>query len=415
MTQRLILADDLTGANDTGVHLLTDTEGVTVVVGPDIDLSGIKTANIVINTNSRFLPPEEAYSTVREIFEGQLLTRGVTGFKKIDSTLRGNTGIEIDAMLDAGDFDIVCLTPAVPRNGRTVIDGRCYVNGEALEKTEIANDPFHPIKTSNIEDIISAQSRRRIGHLNLEQLHGPDSTSAYLQDLSRKGYDIIIADSESEDDLFAVINGFETSGLRVLYAGAAGLFHSMFRSRTKPKVPVSEEMVSEGILVAIGSLMPRSRRQLASLEACKGVEIGVLFEDALINNEDKAVMDTVDVLLHGLEKTDVAVLRTQPASLKVLERPEMISRAMGKVIRSIIDRRSLGLLTIVGGDTALGILRQLGISSLELKYEALPGVAAAVAVLADGRVLTVVTKSGSYGNDDVFCRLFEGVAFDDAI
>ena len=86
-----------------------------------------------------------------------------------------------------------------------------------------------------------------------------------------------------------------------------------------------------------------------------------------------------------------------------------MSLAIGQVIRGILKVRSLDTLVLVGGDTALGVLNELGISSLKLIYEALPGVAAAEAVLWDGRVQTIITKSGSYGDDDIFCRLLEGV------
>lgn len=146
--QCLVIADDLTGANDTGVQFLSENESVVVIV----DSASANTVNtrsdsptVVVNTNTRFLSAEEAFTEVQNSVRKYSVLKPAEIFKKIDSTLRGNIGAEIDAVMKVSGYRIACVAPAAPRNGRTIINGQCYINGILLEKTEVAQDPFTPV------------------------------------------------------------------------------------------------------------------------------------------------------------------------------------------------------------------------------------------------------------------------------
>ncbi|MGK2889805.1 MAG: four-carbon acid sugar kinase family protein [Candidatus Malihini olakiniferum] len=62
-------------------------------------------------------------------------------FKKIDSTLRGNLGAEIVAVLTDSDAEMALIAPAVQALGRITRDGKVWVNGKLLTETEFASDP----------------------------------------------------------------------------------------------------------------------------------------------------------------------------------------------------------------------------------------------------------------------------------
>ncbi len=53
--------------------------------------------------------------------------------KKIDSTLRGNPGGELEAMMAAQGCRMAVVAPAYPAAGRHTRDGRCYVHGVPLD------------------------------------------------------------------------------------------------------------------------------------------------------------------------------------------------------------------------------------------------------------------------------------------
>lgn len=94
-----IIADDLTGTNDTVVQFCKVGYRGVVLADLGVNLSGIVGAYDVlgINTNSRALPSGEAYRRVREVIEwltSSLISLGyslddVLIYKKVDSTLRG--------------------------------------------------------------------------------------------------------------------------------------------------------------------------------------------------------------------------------------------------------------------------------------------------------------------------------------
>ena len=82
-------------------------------------------------------------------------------YKKIDSTLRGNIGAELDAIIDELNLKAVIVTPSFPAAGRVTLNERVFVNGVPLEKTEAAYDPIKPIKTSYIPDLIEEQTDKK--------------------------------------------------------------------------------------------------------------------------------------------------------------------------------------------------------------------------------------------------------------
>ncbi len=102
-----VIADDLTGACDSAVQFAN--VGLRTVVALDGDAD----ADVV------------AYSTDSRDKPGRMpaIPGAPILFKKIDSTLRGNTRADILAALDAYGFDTAVVNPAFPEMGRVVEKG----------------------------------------------------------------------------------------------------------------------------------------------------------------------------------------------------------------------------------------------------------------------------------------------------
>ena len=101
---------------------------------------------IVIDSESRNNPPVDAYNRMKEIAAYLKETDRRLIYKKIDSTLRGNIGVELDAIIDELDLEAAIIAPSFPAAGRTTLNGRVFVNGVPLEETGFAHDPLKPIK-----------------------------------------------------------------------------------------------------------------------------------------------------------------------------------------------------------------------------------------------------------------------------
>ena len=97
------VADDLTGATTTGVLLARSKARTAVFFNVEAAQKGEGVEEldaILISSNSRALPANEAYGKVKAATDA-LKEMGVKYFqKRIDTTLRGGVGVEIDAMLD---------------------------------------------------------------------------------------------------------------------------------------------------------------------------------------------------------------------------------------------------------------------------------------------------------------------------
>src|SRR5688572_10104079 len=113
-----IIADDLTGACDTAA-LFCGRGRVPVFIAPAPAGGDWEVA--AVDTESRALPGAEAARRMRSTGAG-LAERLVAGslFKKIDSTLRGPIGAELDALLSVTGRTGALVCPAFPAQHRTV-------------------------------------------------------------------------------------------------------------------------------------------------------------------------------------------------------------------------------------------------------------------------------------------------------
>ena len=134
----LILADDLSGAADCGVACVEAGLETRVLLERDERRSDAPA--LALDTDSRHLPPDAARAVTRLVAELHF-TSDTLLYKKIDSTLRGNPGVEIAAargvVARRQGGALAVVAPAFPSTGRIMRAGRVFVHGLPLEATEI--------------------------------------------------------------------------------------------------------------------------------------------------------------------------------------------------------------------------------------------------------------------------------------
>jgi D-threonate/D-erythronate kinase len=419
MIDRLVIADDLTGANDTGVHFIEPGHHVSVVVdsdGVDPDTIGPRgySGTVVLNTNTRFSSAADAYERVlREVKRFGTHQPGVI-LKKIDSTLRGNIGSEIDAVMTAGGFSLACVASASPRNGRTVVHGICYVNGVPLNQTEIARDPFTPVTQADVRRIIESQTSRKTGLLPLEILRNTKrEILAHLESLIKDHVEIVVTDAKTIEDLRTVFRVFASQSQPVLLVGSAGLFHAasiLHRHRSKELVQHhirDEENGRSGkALFVIGSLMNTTLRQTERLVQDAGIKRLTLKVNNLIENHDGEVERLIGALHDGFSREDVLILQTSQPSRENDLPGDLVGPALGDVVAGLLRVLRIDAIIATGGDTAHKILTALSVRVCSLVDEAAPGIPVAT-IEHEGRSMTTifVTKAGSFGDEDAFTRV----------
>lgn len=125
---------------------------------------------LILNSDSRAMSAAAAADKVAALLRGAATFVPHWQVKKIDSTLRGNPGGELEAMMAEQGCRMAVVAPAYPAAGRHTRDGRCYVHGVPLDQTEFASDPKTPVSRAEISEIIAMQSRLPCLTLNAGQL-----------------------------------------------------------------------------------------------------------------------------------------------------------------------------------------------------------------------------------------------------
>ena len=127
MIQLVVFADDFTGAVDTGVQFSKQGISTLVTLDRSLDIAESTAEVLIVDVESRHVSPQEAYQRVYSLVK-KAQQMGVRNFyKKTDSTLRGNIGSELSALLDASGEDVLVFVPAFPKLQRTTHNGICLL------------------------------------------------------------------------------------------------------------------------------------------------------------------------------------------------------------------------------------------------------------------------------------------------
>lgn len=104
MIHLFVIADDFTGALDTGVQFASYGAATKVVVGTGLQAleADAQTQVLVVDAETRHLPAAQAYDTVYRLVRWAKEKKIGCIYKKTDSALRGNIGAELSAALAAG-------------------------------------------------------------------------------------------------------------------------------------------------------------------------------------------------------------------------------------------------------------------------------------------------------------------------
>lgn len=191
------VADDLTGATTTGVLLARSKARTAVFFNEEAaeKTEGIDELDaILISSNSRPLPANEAYDKVKSATIA-LKKMGVEYFsKRIDTTLRGGVGVEIDAMLDQmKEGTVAVVVPAMPQSRRILVGGYSVIDGVALINTPVAQDVRTPVKENYIPRLLEGQTRRKVGLVTLDKvLAGEEVIEEALAEQKKAGCEVIL-------------------------------------------------------------------------------------------------------------------------------------------------------------------------------------------------------------------------------
>jgi uncharacterized protein YgbK (DUF1537 family) len=410
-----VIADDLTGANDTGVQFARlGARTIVPLVWHNLRFLGRRADVLVLSTDSRALPRDVAAQRAK--VAAQALRRGRVPaiYKKIDSTFRGNVGAELDAILEVYSAPLIIVAPSFPPAGRAVVNGTLRVGGIPVHRTAIGRDPLAPVRQSHLPTLLRAQSRRQVRHLPLQTLRAPLSRLRRI--IRAWGEDkgtLVVADAVTSGDLARLARLILREGLQRVVVGSAGLAAALgpalSRKGRRRRRPAAAR---HPILVVVGSPNPTSLAQVAwaerhGLPAVHAEVREILAGPERFRSEQERTVGKVRTELTA--GRDVILTLSQrplpPSGKNRALRPSAsgtLSEFLGLATRRLARAERLGALILCGGDIAVSTCRALGADGILLGGEVETGVPWGHVLGGEHPNLPVITKAGGFGGPEVF-------------
>ena len=400
-----VIADDLTGAADSGVQLARAGYRTAVAFHgghlPPVDPFDA----VVADTDSRALSAAEAAERVAHAASA-LRGAGML-YKKVDSTLRGPVAAELGAALAAGGRSGGLLAPAFPPAGRTTREGVQLVDGRPVHETAFADDPTWPVTEARLPALLAAARLGPVEVLPALERPDPERVGRAFQ---TGGW--LVADAESPEHLEALVRSVDDPG-DVLWAGSAGLAAALGRAYPGPGTgePVEGPAPEGPALAVIGSAHPVAREQVTRLAGEPGV-VAVEVDAATLGAAEHGASDPLAPVLDrartALAGGHAVVLHLSASAHGAEGSAARIARGLAGVARELDAAGLVGGLVLSGGDTAVAVARALGAHGLVVEDEIEPGVP--LGRLLGPRPLPVVTKAGGFGGPDALVRACRALA-----
>lgn len=376
------------------------------------------------STASRGLQPEEAYQRVFQAFTK--LSKGADFCnKRIDSTMRGNVGAEIDAALDAlgSDYHAI-VVPAYPDSGRIVVNRTMLVDGVLLTDSDAGRDPKMPVSSDDVEAIVREQTKRKTVHLSLKEIaKGEDALTKTVCQAAAEA-PILIFDAVRNEDIRVIARAVHKAGLKVLTVDPGP-----FTMQYVHALQVSEKR-EQKVLLVIGSVTQTTRRQIAHiLNARRVFLVQMQVQNFWTEEQRKAEIScAVEKIRSAINQEDIMMLTTTPLgnenaldlsgeAEKYGESVENISKILAGTLTEaaakILEQEpKLKGVYCSGGDVTIALLNRINASGIDIRDEVLPLAVYGRVLGGEKPGLRIVTKGGMIGGDDAIALCLNKIAKD---
>lgn len=400
------VADDFTGASDAASFL--QAGGASVILSNGIperrDEDITRAQAVVIALKTRTCPPCEAVEQSMAAFSW-LKAHGarMLYFKycsTFDSTEKGNIGPVLDAALERWKIPYTLLCPALLENGRSVKDGKLYVNGVLLEESPMKDHPLNPMRDSRLKHLMERQSRYPCYNLDAGEL---DQDFRPHRDT---GHYYLIPDYYEEEHGRIIAGKY---GNHPLLSGGSGLLRMIARTWE----PDGERQIPtlsfcSAPIILSGSCSQATRTQIRYYESNGGASFRI---HPLRFVQGIQTMGHIRAFLED-HKNQTALVYTSAAPDEVkhiraewkesyppLEHynEDILARTAAYALECGRKR-----MIAAGGETSGAIMKKLGMHTFHIGRSIAPGVPVMYPAGQEG--MELILKSGNFGQEDFFIR-----------
>jgi len=404
-----IVADDLTGSADAANYFRTATKRVRVSFLPETPWLESSDGDVVqvYDSESRSLNLVDAKR--RTTNAGQKLVESECGpffiYKKVDSTLRGCIGGEIEGLLCGLGRHLAVLAPSFPNSGRVVHGGELLLNGVPVSQTPISKDPHTPVLLSRVADIVRQTTNLRIIELNHTVIdQGVEAIAEYLGNIDHENA-IIVADAETDAHLSIIAEALSEHP-EILPCGSAGLalqLSKIWCDEESATTANYKPPICKKVFVAVGSANPVSHEQLTRLTGMLDTK-AVVMEPRLLAEPETNKSEIVRVgaeIENQLKGKVVAVTLKQERanrnpSLEGTFESDLANVAYDWWRQMTYKEHEMIGFVATGGDTALALCYAFSAKAIWPEGEVESGIPWSWMEMEDGN-FPLVTKAGGLG------------------
>lgn len=429
-TTAAIIADDLTGANDSAVQFAQQGWDTRLVLAGELRAEGQDGGHraYAVTTDTRATAYDDACAATLAAVRQARGTGAEHLYLKIDSTVRGTVAAQVRGGLAAYEepaLAVVC--PAYPRMGRTVEQSQLLVNGTPVAETALRNDPATPVTTSDLREVLpeavalrpqapTAEGYRRAlaaAHAELDPGAKAEAGTGDGTRGSRQGGAIVVVDASTDAELDALADAIAElaaeASTPLLPVGSAALAGALSRawqhpSRQAEPAPAPPASAGTGLMVQVSSLNPVALSQVDRVRADLGEDVSLLVPTIeALRSPDSArawAQDQVSARGHsaGRLSPDAVTIVCVPEART--ENPRVVAANLGEAFAALVRAEAPAAVGFVGGDGAYAALNALRCTSLRIIDSLTEGVPLATSTDGDLTGTLVFTKAGGFGGPE---------------
>ncbi len=415
-----IIADDLTGANDTALQFFMKGSNTEIIFEADENLqkhSNVGTFALTTETRNT-----DVKTAAKKVWENSVKIKENLSveyfYKKIDSTLRGNIAVETLSVLDAIEYDAAVIAPAFIPEGRITIGGYQLLKGVPIERTDAARDARAPIYDSYIPDILKKQVNENlydsIAVIELKTVaKGAGPITTKLNELISQGKKLIVTDAVSAVDLEQVVLAITKSQYNILPVGSAGLA-SALSNVWLPDVQENREIIQKKIpvlpkLILSGSKNSVTAAQINKLSLDDDITNTYFIDLKLDDILSSDIPSMAQRIVQNFGKDNIVAVHASKLEEELNEeagRERLIDEGITKEFLASkitdyiselaleVEKKAECILITIGGETSYKCTKALDCGYLQVVDSILP----AISLCMDKNAKFIVTKSGNLGS-----------------
>jgi D-threonate/D-erythronate kinase len=374
-----VIADDLTGAAELGaVGLRHGLRAEIVVKGRPSGEADL----VCVDTDSRSCGPEEAGRRAASAAKLLCEAKACWIYKKVDSVLRGQVTAEVESVMKQLRLKRVLLLPANPSRGRKIRDGRYYVRGRLIHKTEFARDPEHPRTSSQVLELMPPS------------LITPIRVSSPGEALPEAG--IVVGEATTAGD---IRHWASVRDSRTLSAGGSEFFGALLTTGKKPVGSRPAEISANGAagreLFVCGTAAQSSRKFVKAAREQGTPVFSLPLELAWSAEFTPGAAEVISQrVVAAFTSAPRVILNVGLPPVRVVSVARRLSDHLVQIAELVLRRVEVGHVYAEGGNTAAELVKRMGWARLSVQSEPAPGVATLAIEGNSSQLLTV--KPGTY-------------------